>query len=270
MKKILLMICACTMLFACSSKDDSNYSTMTGKEKLVVAIDEDKPYAYPVDFQSDYSVYVNSDQFYEGFDVRVARYLASSLEREIEVKKMSDEQANTALKDGEIDLYLSAITKDELQEDNFDYLSYYQEEYGILVNSKGKCTKFEEISKFKKKKVGVISGDTNAKTCLNEIEEVKAQDDFASWEDALKALSENEIDGIIAPLSQLKQNAKTTKNVKVLTFEEEKGFSLSNELFIAFKDKASEQEEGIFEEVKKSLANLDLERENEWMNDAIK
>ncbi len=271
MKKILLLICACTMLFACSSKqDDGNYSTMTGKEKLVLAINEEKPYAYPVDNQSDYSVYVNSDQFYEGFDVRVARYLASSLNREIEVKKMNEEQAVTALNDGEIDLYLSAITQDELNEDNLDYLAYYEEGYGILVNSKGKCTDFKEISKFKKKKVGVVSGDANAKACLNEIEEVKAQDDFANWDDALSALSDKKIDGIIAPISQLKQYAKTTKNVKVLTFEEEKGFTSTNTLYLALKNEISKQEEGLYVDIKAALTNLDDEIKADWMKVSIK
>lgn len=37
MKKIFLCLIACLMIVGCGKKEDKNISTMTGKEKLVVA-----------------------------------------------------------------------------------------------------------------------------------------------------------------------------------------------------------------------------------------
>ncbi len=268
-KKLFVCIMALMMLVACQGKEDKNISTMTGKEKIVIAFGGNvTPFSYVKQAQSDYSVYCSSDQFLEGFDVRVARFLSSTLNREIEAKKMNKQQALEALANQEIDLYLNALTSDRVSDVALSDV-YYEEGFAVVVLKEGKCAKFTNVAKFKNKVLTSLI-DSQAYACISTIDKVKAHEGFATYEEAFNALKAKEVDGVVAPISIAKKYASTNDKFKVLTFEEGKGFEATMQYVIAMNYDIAQEEEGLYQEINQALKNLDEETKAEWMKQALK
>lgn len=270
MKKLLVVFMALLMVCGCANKENKdNVSTITGKEKITIAFGGNSaPFSFVKEVQGDYSVYCNSDQFLEGYDVRVARYIASSLNKEIEAKKMNQQQGLEALKNGEIDLYFNALTtKDTLGVANSEV--YYEEGFSVVVLKDSKCAKYKEISKFAKKKVTSLK-DSLAYECIAQIENVKAHEGYATYTEAMNALIAKDVDAIVAPTSVAKKLAANDKTLKVLTFKEGKGFDQTIQYVIAINPEVALEEEGLAQEVNKLIKQLDAETAAEWMKQALK
>ena len=269
-KKLLVVMMALLMVCGCANEENKdNVSTMTGKEKIIIAFGGNSdPFSFVKEVQGDYSVYCNSDQFLEGYDVRVARYLASSLNKEIEAKKMNQQQGLEALKNGEIDLYFNALTsKDMIGVASSDV--YYEEEFSMVVLKDSKYAKYKEISKFAKKKVSSLK-DSLAFECIAQIKNVKGDEGYATYAEAVNALIAKDIDAIVAPTSVAKKFAATNKDLKVLTFKEGKGFDKTIQYVIAMDPNDALEEEGLYQDVNKYIKQLDAETAAEWMKQALK
>ena len=270
MKKIFLCLIACLMIVGCGKKEDKNISTMTGKEKLVVAFGGNTtPFSYVKNAQSEYSVYCSSDQFLEGYDVRVARYLANSLNREIEAKKMTKAAAMEALANKEIDLYINALQTSSLDETVVATNVYYEEGFSIVVLKEGKCAKFKEISKFKKKTL-TSRVDSSAYACISQIEGVKAHEGFATYEEAFNALKNEEVDGVVVPTSVANKYAATDKKLKALSFAQGKGFEGKNQYVIAMNAELAEGEDSLYQQINNAIDHIDDETSTSWMKEAQK
>lgn len=111
LKKLATAALAMTfVLSGCGGSEDDgkNVSSVTGKEKFVVGMECNyAPFNWQSNEQTDTSVAIGGAGYCDGYDVRVARYVAEQLDREIEVKKVSWEGLQPALNSGEIDAVIA-------------------------------------------------------------------------------------------------------------------------------------------------------------------
>jgi arginine/lysine/histidine transporter system substrate-binding protein len=131
MKKILsliLVLIISTTLAACGAGKE-NAETASGEaKKLIMGTSADyKPFEY-VDT-------ANSDEFI-GYDIDLAHMLADELGYEIEIKDMEFSGLISALKTGQVDFVLSAMTPTPERQKNVDFSDVYYTAKDMIISTK--------------------------------------------------------------------------------------------------------------------------------------
>ncbi|WP_299738253.1 transporter substrate-binding domain-containing protein [Rossellomorea sp. y25] len=131
MKKILsliLVLIVSTTLAACGAGEE-NAGTASGEsKKLIMGTSADyKPFEY-VDT-------ANSDEFI-GYDIDLAQMLADELGYEIEIKDMEFSGLISALKTGQVDFVLSAMTPTPERQKNVDFSDVYYTAKDMIISTK--------------------------------------------------------------------------------------------------------------------------------------
>ncbi|MFC7783418.1 transporter substrate-binding domain-containing protein [Rossellomorea sp. GCM10028870] len=131
MKKILsliLVLIVSTTLAACGAGEE-NAGTASGEsKKLIMGTSADyKPFEY-VDT-------ANSDEFI-GYDIDLAHMLADELGYEIEIKDMEFSGLISALKTGQVDFVLSAMTPTPERQKNVDFSDVYYTAKDMIISTK--------------------------------------------------------------------------------------------------------------------------------------
>ncbi|XXM73814.1 transporter substrate-binding domain-containing protein [Lysinibacillus sphaericus] len=126
MKKLILLSLALLLsagLAACGSKESGTASG--DSKKLIMGTSADyKPFEY-VDT-------ANSDQFI-GYDIDLANMLADELGYEVEIKDMEFSGLITALKTGQVDFVLSAMTPTPERKKNVDFSDVYYTAKNMII-----------------------------------------------------------------------------------------------------------------------------------------
>ncbi|MFI8576729.1 transporter substrate-binding domain-containing protein [Rossellomorea aquimaris] len=131
MKKILsliLVLIVSSTLAACGAGEE-NAGTASGEsKKLIMGTSADyKPFEY-VDT-------ANSDEFI-GYDIDLAHMLADELGYEIEIKDMEFSGLISALKTGQVDFVLSAMTPTPERQKNVDFSDVYYTAKDMIISTK--------------------------------------------------------------------------------------------------------------------------------------
>lgn len=262
MKRLLSTIMACTLLLAgCGSKEEREVSPNTGKEYFKVGMSGDlAPFAYVTPAQSDTTVVIG-DEYYDGYDVRIARKLAQNMDMEIQVKKIAPADMQKALDEGDIDAVISAQFPDDAQ--NVDVTSaYLTSDVVLVVRKEDDLSKSKELSGFKDKKVAAVKGST-LDAMIEQIDGVQHEAAMASYDDLVKALQDKKIDAICLPATVAKGIVKQPSDLATVTFEEGKGFSEKAYAVIVMK-KGSKDDE-LFEKVQTALNGISSEEREEML-----
>ncbi|BCB04658.1 transporter substrate-binding domain-containing protein [Bacillus sp. KH172YL63] len=139
MKKLLSLLFILTVsaaLAACGSGEEKSDSTSGDTEKLIMGTSADyKPFEY-VDT-------ANSDEII-GYDIDLANLLADELGYEIEIKDMEFSGLISALKTGQVDFVLSAMTPTPERQKNVDFSDVYYTAKDMIISTKKNETKSEE------------------------------------------------------------------------------------------------------------------------------
>lgn len=131
MKKVLSLIfvlIVSSTLAACGAGEE-NAGTASGEsKKLIMGTSADyKPFEY-VDT-------ANSDEFI-GYDIDLAHLLADELGYEIEIKDMEFSGLISALKTGQVDFVLSAMTPTPERQKNVDFSDVYYTAKDMIISTK--------------------------------------------------------------------------------------------------------------------------------------
>ena len=229
LKKLATAALAMTfVLSGCGGSEDDgkNVSSVTGKEKFVVGMECNyAPFNWQSNEQTDTSVAIGGAGYCDGYDVRVARYVAEQLDREIEVKKVSWEGLQPALNSGEIDAVIAGMTADDKRRAGMDFTTpYYESEMVMIVRkSDKKVAKYNDIQQFKGKTV-IGQKSTNYDTVIDQIKGVKHATPKATYPEMIVALQKKEVDGITAELPVAEGAVAANKDLTIVHFKKGKGF----------------------------------------------
>ena len=273
LKKLATAALAMTfVLSGCGGSEDDgkNVSSVTGKEKFVVGMECNyAPFNWQSNEQTDTSVAIGGAGYCDGYDVRVARYVAEQLDREIEVKKVSWEGLQPALNSGEIDAVIAGMTADDKRRAGMDFTSpYYESEMVMIVRkSDKKVAKYNDIQQFKGKTV-IGQKSTNYDTVIDQIKGVKHATPKATYPEMIVALQKKEVDGITAELPVAEGAVAANKDLTIVHFKKGKGFDIDTSVSIAMKKGTSDSQ--LFKDVQKAVDNLSKKTRDEWMKEARK
>ena len=253
-----------------SEDDGKNVSSVPGKEKFVVGMECNyAPFNWQSNEQTDTSVAIGGAGYCDGYDVRVARYVAEQLDREIEVKKVSWEGLQPALNSGEIDAVIAGMTADDKRRAGMDFTTpYYESEMVMIVRkSDKKVAKYNDIQQFKGKTV-IGQKSTNYDTVIDQIKGVKHATPKATYPEMIVALQKKEVDGITAELPVAEGAVAANKDLTIVHFKKGKGFDIDTSVSIAMKKGTSDSQ--LFKDVQKAVDNLSKKTRDEWMKEARK
>ena len=273
LKKLATAALAMTfVLSGCGGSEDDgkNVSSVTGKEKFVVGMECNyAPFNWQSNEQTDTSVAIGGAGYCDGYDVRVARYVAEQLDREIEVKKVSWEGIQPALNSGEIDAVIAGMTADDKRRAGMDFTTpYYESEMVMIVRkSDKKVAKYNDIQQFKGKTV-IGQKSTNYDTVIDQIKGVKHATPKATYPEMIVALQKKEVDGITAELPVAEGAVAANKDLTIVHFKKGKGFDIDTSVSIAMKKGTSDSQ--LFKDVQKAVDNLSKKTRDEWMKEARK
>ena len=273
LKKLATAALAMTfVLSGCGGSEDDgkNVSSITGKEKFVVGMECNyAPFNWQSNEQTDTSVAIGGAGYCDGYDVRVARYVAEQLDREIEVKKVSWEGLQPALNSGEIDAVIDGMTADDKRRAGMDFTTpYYESEMVMIVRkSDKKVAKYNDIQQFKGKTV-IGQKSTNYDTVIDQIKGVKHATPKATYPEMIVALQKKEVDGITAELPVAEGAVAANKDLTIVHFKKGKGFDIDTSVSIAMKKGTSDSQ--LFKDVQKAVDNLSKKTRDEWMKEARK
>ena len=273
LKKLATAALAMTfVLSGCGGSEDDgkNVSSVTGKEKFVVGMECNyAPFNWQSNEQTDTSVAIGGAGYCDGYDVRVARYVAEQLDREIEVKKVSWEGLQPALNSGEIDAVIAGMTADDKRRAGMDFTTpYYESEMVMIVRkSDKKVAKYNDIQQFKGKTV-IGQKSTNYDTVIDQIKGVKHATPKATYPEMIVALQKKEVDGITAELPVAEGAVAANKDLTIVHFKTGKGFDIDTSVSIAMKKGTSDSQ--LFKDVQKAVDNLSKKTRDEWMKEARK
>ena len=273
LKKLATAALAMTfVLSGCGGSEDDgkNVSSVTGKEKFVVGMECNyAPFNWQSNEQTDTSVAIGGAGYCDGYDVRVARYVAEQLDREIEVKKVSWEGVQPALNSGEIDAVIAGMTADDKRRAGMDFTTpYYESEMVMIVRkSDKKVAKYNDIQQFKGKTV-IGQKSTNYDTVIDQIKGVKHATPKATYPEMIVALQKKEVDGITAELPVAEGAVAANKDLTIVHFKKGKGFDIDTSVSIAMKKGTSDSQ--LFKDVQKAVDNLSKKTRDEWMKEARK
>lgn len=262
MKRLLSAVMACTLLLAgCGAKKEREVSPNTGKEYFKVGMSGDlSPFAYLTQAQSDTTVVVG-EEYYDGYDIRIARKLADTMGMEIQVKKIAEADMQKALNDGDIDVIISAQYLDAGQ-DVDTTSSYLTSDVVLIVRKEDDLSKSKELSSFKDKKVAAVKG-TSLDTLIDEIEGVRHEAALTSYDELVKALQDKKLDAICVPSTIAKGIVKQPSDLATVALEEGKGFSKKVDAMIAMKKGSKEDE--LFEKIQSALNGITQEERDEML-----
>ncbi len=133
---ILLFSITSLILAACGANEDKAGTASGDSKKLIMGTSADyKPFEY-VDT-------ANSDE-YIGYDIDLAHKLADELGYEIEVKDMEFSGLISALKTGQVDFVLSAMTPTPERQKNVDFSDVYYTAKDMIISKKDSGIKSEK------------------------------------------------------------------------------------------------------------------------------
>lgn len=271
MKKLLIAAFAASMLLTgCGSKEeDKDLSKTTGKETFTVGMEcAYAPFNWQTSKQTDTSVALGDGAGYcDGYDVMVARKIADALGREIVVKKVSWEGLQPALNSGEIDAIIAGMTKDKTRENGMDFTTpYYKSDMVMVVRKGSDEAKYKDIQQFKGKKVlGQLS--TNYDTVIDQIKGVNHVTPKKTYPEMVVALQKKEVDAITAETPVAMGVIAQNKDLVMVKFDKNKGFSVDPSVSVAMKKGTKDSE--LFKNVQKAIDSISEKEQQDLMKKAV-
>lgn len=194
MKKIVALFLAAVMVFALAACGSSSSGKLIKKGALIVATSPDFA---PMEFTDTSKT--GQDQ-YVGFDITLAKYIASEMGLELEIKPMSFDACLAAVQSGKVDMALSGFSWKEDRAQNFELTDYYQAsadqetEQVVIVNAEN-ASKFTSASDFEGLTIAVQAASLQLELAETQLPgaEIKQFTDIGT---EVEALRNGNVDGV--------------------------------------------------------------------------
>ena len=211
MKKLFAIIMAAVLLFsfaACGSDPEADLSKAYNKYAsqykangkggtLKVALSPDFA---PMEF---HDLAKNGNDAIVGFDVILAKYLATELDMTLELKPMSFDACQAAVQSGTVDIAISGFSWTAEREENYEITDYYiagdNETQQSIITTKANEGKWTTAEDFKGKKIGYQGASLQevlVKSVFGEMSDVDISGVYSDLGTAVEALKAGNIDAL--------------------------------------------------------------------------
>lgn len=274
MKKLIsiLMALIITVSFAaCGNKAENNGGSDAQQASDVLKVGMECGYA-PFNWtQSDDSngaVKINGSSDYAGgYDVQIAKKIADSMGKKLEIVKTDWEGLLPALTSGKIDLIIAGMSATKERKESIDFSdNYYTSDLVVVVKKDGPYANAKTINDFAGAK---LTGQLNTfhYSVLDQMKDIDKQTALEDFPTMTVALSSGKIDGYISERPGALSAVATNPELSFVEFGDEGNFEYDeDEVSIAVGVKKGSK---LTEKVNAALAEISDEERQKIMNDAI-
>ena len=259
MKKIAMLLM--TLLFVTMSMAGMADTLKVGMECNYA------PYNWTQSEPSDEAVAIKAGGYADGYDVRIAKRIASELGMELEIVKTEWDGLVPSLMSGKIDCIIAGMSPTEERKVTIDFTEpYYESELCIVVRKDSAFAGAANIQDFSGAK---ITGQLNTfhYTVIDQIDKVKKMPAMETFPAMIVALNAGAIDGYISERPGAVSAMASNPDIGYVAFAEGAGFEASPEdVAIAVGVmKGSE----LTEKINAILANISREERSALMDAAV-
>jgi putative lysine transport system substrate-binding protein len=220
MKRILVLFLACLLMM----------SAAASAETLRVGMECDyAPFNWTQAEASDTAVPIASGGYADGYDVRIAKLIATGLGMDLEVVKTAWDGLPMAVMSGDIGAIIAGMSPTAERKQTLDFTDpYYESDLVVVVRKDGKFAAATQLSDFTGAK---ITGQLNTfhYTVIDQITGVDKQTAMESFPAMIVALNAGAIDGYISERPGAMAAVGANPDLAFITFEDGKGFQASPE-----------------------------------------
>ena len=187
------------------------------------------PYNWTQSEKSDEAVAIAAGGYADGYDVRIAKRIASELGMDLEIVKTEWDGLTPALLSGNIDVIIAGMSPTEERKLTIDFTdAYYVTELCVVVRKDSKFASAQSLADFGGAK---ITGQMST-FHYDEIDQIPgvvkmpAQDTFPTM---IVAVSSGAIDGYIADRPGAVSATASNPDLTFVTFEAGQGFEIAPE-----------------------------------------
>lgn len=264
LKKLWTLIIVLILTTACTSQATTNQPLIVGMECNYA------PFNWMQDQADDTAIAVAGTNGYcNGYDVMIARHLASTLNRELEIKVLSWEGLIPSLNSGSIDAIIAGMsyTSERAEVVNFTQ-PYYSSDYVMLVQKDSPLANATSLNDFIGKKIVGQMG-TNYDIIIDQIEKVDHQPALATYPLIVNALLSGSADGAPAEKPTAQAIVKANPQLQIVEFAHGHGFTQSAEVTTEVSIAVRKEDSQLLSDINSVLSQLTQEQRDQWMSQAI-
>ena len=232
MKKILAFALAILMialtLTSCGKIDATkDYENVLSSGKIVVGMEcAYAPYNWTVSVANEHTVPIanNPGAYADGYDVQIAKLIASTLGVELEIRAIEWGGLIAALEAGEIDLIIAGMSPTPDRKLSIDFTdTYYDSELVMVVRKDGAYTGATSIQDFSG---ATVTGQLNTfhYSVIDQINGVNKDTARETFTDLIMALDGGAIDGYVCEKPGAISAVEANDNFTYVEFGEGEGF----------------------------------------------
>ncbi len=185
------------------------------------------PYNWTQSNASDDAVAIAAGGYADGYDVRIAKRIASELGMELEIVKTEWDGLVPSLMSGKIDCIIAGMSPTEERKVTIDFTEpYYESELCVVVKQDGAFASAASLADFAGAK---ITGQLNTfhYTVIDQIPDVKKMPAMETFPAMIVALSAGAIDGYVSERPGAVSAMASNPDIGYVAFEAGQGFVAS-------------------------------------------
>lgn len=264
MRKLVIMLMAAALLLsACGGSNKPS----SGESKGTFTVGMECNYA-PFNWtkmeDTDTSVAITSVDYADGYDVVMAQRIADELGLELVIEKIAWEGLEPALQSGKIDAIIAGMTETPERAKSIDFTSpYYESDMVMIVRGNDALVSATSIQDFSGKRVlGQLN--TTYDDIIEQIDGVDHATPLANYPLMVMALLSKDVDALTAELPVARGVIEANPSLKIVTFEEGKGFKADTSVSIGIKQGNKQ----LLNDVQAALDKITPEERDQIMLDA--
>ena len=187
------------------------------------------PYNWTQSEPSDEAVAIAAGGYADGYDVRIAKRIASELGMELEIVKTEWDGLVPSLMSGKIDCIIAGMSPTEERKVTIDFTEpYYESELCVVVMKDGAYANAASLADFSGAK---ITGQLNTfhYTVIDQIDKVQKMPAMDTFPAMIVALTAGAIDGYISERPGAVSAMASNPAISYVAFAEDQGFEASPE-----------------------------------------
>ncbi|MBE6114133.1 MAG: transporter substrate-binding domain-containing protein [Erysipelotrichaceae bacterium] len=269
MRRLAMMALALMcVLTATGCSNDSNNNNTDDSNVLRVGMECNyAPFNWTETTASDSNVPESNGGYCAGYDVEIAKALASSLDMELEVVKLEWDALLPALDKDVIDAIVAGMTDTPKRRENADFTSpYYQSEMVMIVRADSEYANATSLEDFSGANVlGQLN--TMYDTVIDQIPNVNHMVPLESYSYMIASLLNNEADALTAETPVAQGAIDAHEGLAMVVFQPGQGFELDpSETSVSIAVKKGNTE--LLNSLESALSNISEEERLQMMADA--
>lgn len=263
-KTTILGVAAFGMLLtSCGSKNYDNSRLVVGLECNYA------PFNWTALSTSDYTLPIDGldGQYADGYDIQVARYLSSALDKEVVIKKFDWEALVPAIQSNQINVIIAGMSYSEERDLSVDFTNpYYQSNIVAIVRKDSSYVDVDTIAGLSNAKV-ISQLGTIQDQIIDQIPDVIHMTGTDTFSSAALMVSSGDADAMLAeyPVARAIVNANT--NLAIVSFTDSFSGIDANDLSVSVAVKEGNSE--LVSLINSALIDLDDAERQAMMDGAI-